>query len=123
MGLSTNTTTFEPIIATGASEESPQTMAKGEENNTLPASSAPAETVPNATPTAAPTHEQKNFRDILSYEDKWIGWDGPVWCNRYGRFENKTQAAEDDGYKSDGSVVHQSTLCSPFQNRLDFIAV
>ncbi len=59
-------------------------------------------------PTEAPTHEKKNFRDILSYEDKWIGWDGPVWCKRYGRFENKEQAAEDDGYKLNSAVNHES---------------
>lgn len=45
----------------------------------------------------------KNPSDILAYEDKWIGWDGPVWCSRYGRFENKTDAARDDGYTKQGA--------------------
>lgn len=76
--------------------------------------------VENGVPTAAPTH---NYRDRLSYQDKWIGWDGPVWCNRYGRFENKEQAAEDDGYKSDSPAPHQGTYSSPLQLYLDYIAV
>ena len=57
--------------------------------------------------TVDPTHQPKKYQDILAYEDKWIGWDGPVWCSRYGRFENREDAAADDGYKSVGQVHHQ----------------
>lgn len=57
-----------------------------------------------------PTQQPKRYEDILAYEDKWIGWDGPVWCARYGRFENQEDAAADDGYKSVGQVHHQGVL-------------
>lgn len=107
MAPSTTATTSEPIVTASASEQSPHPIAKANGDSTPLAYSTPPPTAPKTTPMAAPTHEQKNFRDILSYEDKWIGWDGPVWCNRYGRFENKEQAAEDDGYKFDNPVVHK----------------
>jgi len=54
---------------------------------------------------ATPNH--KSGKDILAYEDKWIGWDGPVWCSRYGRFENKEDASADDGYSIKGQPPHQ----------------
>jgi len=49
----------------------------------------------------------KDYREVLAYEDKWIGWDGPVWCKRYGRFEEADDAAKDDGFRSSGQVHHQ----------------
>jgi len=91
-------------------------MAIANENGTLVSHLIPTQTAPKITPIVAPAHTQKDFRDILSYEDKWIGWDGPVWCKRYGRFENKEQAAEDDGYKHDSPVGHRGTHYLPFQN-------
>lgn len=109
--------TFEHMIDPNSSEQTPQPFAEIKGNGTLPASSTPTQTAAKTIPTATPTHEQKDFRDILSYEDKWIGWDGPVWCNRYGRFENKAQAAEDDGYMSDNAVVHNSTHCALILSR------
>lgn len=54
------------------------------------------------------TPNQKSYKDILAYEDKWIGWDGPVWYSRYGRFENKEDASADDGYSIKGQPPHQS---------------
>lgn len=106
MAPSTTAPAFEPIASVDTSKQSPQPIAKENGNGALPVASEP-------------TQPQKNYHDILAYEDKWIGWDGPVWCNRYGRFENKEQAAEHDGYKA---VTHQSTYCSPFQSHLDSIA-
>lgn len=61
-----------------------------------------------------PTHQPKRYEDVLAYEDKWIGWDGPVWCSRYGRFENQEDAAADDGYKSVGQVPHAGTHINPY---------
>ena len=66
-----------------------------------------------------PTQQPKRYEDILAYEDKWIGWDGPVWCARYGRFENQEDAAADDGYKSVGQVHHQGTYYTQISNPLD----
>lgn len=106
MAPSTTATTFEPIASVDTSKQSPQPPAKENGNGTLPVAEEP-------------TLSQKNYHDTLAYEDKWIGWDGPVWCKRYGRFENKEQAAEDDGYKP---VTHQSIYYSPFQSHLDLIA-
>ena len=54
-----------------------------------------------------PTHKSKRHDDIFAYKNKLIGWDGPVWCSRYGRFENQEDAAMDDGYKFAGQVTHQ----------------
>ena len=118
MAPSTTDTTFEPIVAASAANHSPQPIAKTNGNSSPPASTIPTQTAPKTSPTAAPTYEQKDFREILSYEDKWIGWDGPVWCSRYGQFENKEQAAADDGYKSNSPVAHRGTHYSPFQLRL-----
>lgn len=53
------------------------------------------------------TPNPKSYQDILAYEDKWIGWDGPVWCKRYGRFENREDASADDGYSIKGQPPHQ----------------
>lgn len=53
------------------------------------------------------THEARSYQDNLAYEDKWIGWDGPVWCSRYGRFENQEDASVDDGYNIKGQPPHQ----------------
>ena len=97
------------MVNTDDSERFPLPDVKDKENGSAPAHSASTPTAAKTIPTAAPTHEEKNFRDILSYEDKWIGWDGLVWCKRYGRFENKAQAAEDDGYESDSPVIHRGT--------------
>lgn len=68
-----------------------------------------------------PNQQPKRYEDILAYEDKWVGWDGPVWCSRYGRFENQEDAAADDGYKSVGQVPHtgiQTPISSPLHNFL-----
>ncbi len=43
----------------------------------------------------------------IADEDSWIGWDGPVWCSRYGRFENQEDASADDGYIVKGQPLHQ----------------
>lgn len=59
--------------------------------------------------THAPEH--KRYQDVLAYEDKWIGWDGPVWCSRYGRFENQEDAAADDGYRIKGGIPHEGKSC------------
>lgn len=59
--------------------------------------------------TAVMPEPPKCYKDVLAYEDKWIGWDGPVWCKRYGRFENVDDAAKDDGFDSSGQVHHQGT--------------
>ncbi len=123
MGLSANATTFESSNTTSASEELPQLIGEGMESNPLPPDSSPVQTALKAITTPPPKHEQRNYQDILSYEDKWIGWDGPVWCNRYGRFENKAQAAEDDGYTPESAVTHQGSQYPPFQNWLDSIIV
>jgi len=73
-------------------------------------STMPQKHLPSLTPMPAPAHEQpKKYEDILAYEDKWVGWDGPVWCSRYGRFENQEDAAADHGYKSIGQIPHQGT--------------
>lgn len=63
--------------------------------------------------TEHPTQQPKRYEDVLAYEDKWIGWDGPVWCARFGRFENQEDAAADDGYKSVGQVHHQGKYHTP----------
>ena len=123
MGPSTNATTFEPINTISGPERSPQPIGEGMKNNTLPPDSTPSQNPPKATPTAAHKHEQWNFRDNLSFEDKRIGWDGPVWCNRYGRFGNKAQTSEDDEQMSDSPAAHPSAHCSPFQYPLDSITV
>jgi len=60
--------------------------------------------------TSAMPEAPKNYREVLAYEDKWIGWDGPVWSKRYGRFENADDAAKDDGYKASGQLHHQGTF-------------
>lgn len=60
-------------------------------------------------PKSPVTQTPKTYQDTLAYEDKWIGWDGPVWCSRYGRFENKEDAAVDDGYIIKGAPPHQGT--------------
>lgn len=59
--------------------------------------------------------EHKRYQDVLAYEDKWIGWDGPVWCSRYGRFENQEDAAADDGYKIKGGAPHESEFSFTLQ--------
>jgi len=66
---------------------------------------APPKHIPSLT-TIMP-EAPKNYKDVLAYEDKWVGWDGPVWCKRYGRFENADDAARDDGFESSGQVHHQ----------------
>lgn len=101
MAPSPDNTTFEPIAAPNAPEQTQQPNTKVNGNGATPVHIPTLETMP--------THEKKDFRDILSYEDKWIGWDGPVWCKRYGRFENKEQAAEDDGYKLNHQSMHYLT--------------
>lgn len=59
--------------------------------------------------TEAPEH--KRYQEVLAYEDKWIGWDGPVWSKRYGRFENQVNAAADDGYSIKGGVPDEGMSC------------
>lgn len=117
MAPSLTATTFEPIVAPSASEQSQQPTTKVNDYGTPPSHSEATQSASQDTPTAAPKPEHKDFRDVLSYEDKWVGWDGPVWCKRYGRFENKDQAAEDDGYKTNSAVVRQGkndlTLSKP----------
>ncbi len=108
MAPTADETTFQPIVAPNAPEQPPQSTTKVNRNGATPSQPTPTQTAPPNMPTEAPTHEQKDYHDILAYEDKWIGWDGPVWCKRYGRFENKEQAAEDDGYKPNSDAIHQS---------------
>lgn len=47
------------------------------------------------------------MQKTIADEDSWIGWDGPVWCSRYGRFENQEDASADDGYTVKGQPPHQ----------------
>lgn len=58
------------------------------------------------------TPKPKTYQDILAYEDKWIGWDGPVWCSRYGRFEKKEDASADDGYSVKAQPAHHGKVKS-----------
>ena len=46
-------------------------------------------------------------KNVLAYQDTRIGWDGPIWCSRYGRFENQEDASADDGYTVLGQPAHQ----------------
>ncbi len=108
MSPSAHIPTLETVYPPGTHTESHH--MKGKDMKSLPhppESAAIAQpTSDTTTPAAAPTHEPWNFRDNLAYEDKWLGWDGPVWCNRFGRFEDKAQAAEDDGHTAQSPAAH-----------------
>lgn len=67
----------------------------------------PSQALPKSEASKHHAPEHKRYQDVLAYEDKWLGWDGPVWCSRYGRFENQEDAAADDGYKIKGGVPHE----------------
>lgn len=56
-----------------------------------------------------------NTSDILAYEDSWVGWDGPVWCSRFGRFENQEDAARDDGLDHPLGSPKYEGLCPPLR--------
>lgn len=83
-----------PIDHVNLSEQ-PQ---KNEVNHTAPANLA-APPPPNTLPIASQTPVNGNSRDPYGYEDEWDGWDGPIWCSRYGRFESQKDARRDDGDK------------------------
>ncbi len=53
--------------------------------------------------------ESKMNPDLSTREIDWTHWDGPVWCSRYGRFENQEDASADDGYTVKGQPPHQGT--------------
>ncbi|KAL2045557.1 hypothetical protein N7G274_001985 [Stereocaulon virgatum] len=99
-----------------------QTMAPSDEANT---STIPPPSAESSTASPAQTLSHPRYQEILAYEDKWIGWDGPVWCKRYGRFENQEDAAIDDGFKLKPKEGHESENCThpsctcrtPFQHR------
>ena len=38
------------------------------------------------------------LENIPANDDAQVDWDGPVWCSRFGRFEDQEDAAHDDGY-------------------------
>ena len=59
------------------------------------------------------SHVPKTNQGLLAHEDKWTGWDGPVWCSRYGRFENQEDASADDGYSIKGQPPHQGRFTRP----------
>lgn len=97
------------VVITPETPTQQPSKASPEEESTPQFSQNPAYPPPHQPiheDTDQPTQQPKRYEDILAYEDKWIGWDGPVWCSRYGRFENQEDAAADDGYKSVGQVHH-----------------
>lgn len=98
---------FEPSVALPNGNHTPlsKTATKESIHSTEDNHNALPKHIP--TLTAVMPDAPKSYKDILAYEDKWIGWDGPVWCARYGRFEDADDAAKDDGFESAGQVHHQ----------------
>lgn len=53
--------------------------------------------------------ESKIDPDASTREIDWAIWDSPVWCSRFARFENREDAAVDDGYTIKGQPPYQGT--------------
>jgi hypothetical protein len=55
--------------------------------------------------------EVETVDPIFEGQDDWVGWAGPVWCSRYGRFESQEDAARDDG--PDYHAIHPTARRAP----------
>ena len=97
-----------PLSNTNANNPSPLTT-----RYLPPTSPPPPQTLPMVS--NAPSQGNKNFKDLYGYEDEWDGWDGPIWCSRYGRFESQKDAAfdDDDGYTMRSQNPYKGTRPTP----------
>lgn len=50
----------------------------------------------NLTEMIQPIQKLESQEGAPAQGHKSDGWDGPVWCSRFGRFENKEDAIADD---------------------------
>ena len=68
------------------------TQPQGPQENEDPSFKRPS----NLNGTTQPIQKLESQEGTPTQGHKSDGWDGPVWCSRFGRFENKEDAIADD---------------------------
>lgn len=68
------------------------TQPQGPQENEDPSFKIPS----NLKQTTQPIQKLESKEGAPAQAHTSVGWDGPVWCSRFGRFENKEDAIADD---------------------------
>lgn len=68
------------------------TQPQGPQENEDPSFKSPS----NLKQTTEPIQKLEGKEGAPAQAHNGGGWDGPVWCSRFGRFENKEDAIADD---------------------------